>query len=62
MKLKLIKEDPIEKLTKRLEAIAAAIDLYNETDYDDEDNTVGLWLEYERNLALTESSLYTKGH
>jgi hypothetical protein len=29
---------------------------------EEKDNTVGLWLEYERNLALAESSLYTKGH
>lgn len=48
----------MDKLTERLTTISRAIDLFNESDWQLEE--VAMWLEYERNLALAESKIYTQ--
>lgn len=48
----------MENLTKRMVALAAIIDLYNESDW--QPSEVRMWLEYERELALVESKFYTE--
>lgn len=48
----------IEKLTKRMNTLSAAIDLFNESDWQPQE--VRMWLQYEKDLALVESKLYTQ--
>lgn len=48
----------IDKLTKRIDAITQAIELFNQSDWQMDE--VANWLEYEKELALIESKLYTK--
>lgn len=48
----------IENLTQRIETITKAIELFNQSDWQLDD--VAMWLEYEKNLALTEAKLYTQ--
>lgn len=48
----------IEKLTKRMNIIIEAIELFNESDWKVEE--VARWLQYEKDLALVESKLYTQ--
>lgn len=48
----------IEKLTNRMTAIASIIDLFNESDWQPPE--VRMWLQYEKDLALVESKLYTQ--
>jgi hypothetical protein len=48
----------IDKLTKRIEAITQAIELFNESDWQMDE--VANWLEYEKELALIQSKLYTQ--
>jgi hypothetical protein len=48
----------IDKLTKRIEAITNAIELFNESDWQMDE--VANWLEYEKELALIQSKLYTQ--
>jgi hypothetical protein len=52
--------EAVEKLTKRIEVISEAIDLFNESDWQMQE--VAMWLKYERDLALTESKLYQEKH
>jgi hypothetical protein len=48
----------MENLTQRIETITKAIELFNQSDWQLDD--VAMWLEYEKNLALVESKLYTE--
>ena len=48
----------VEKLVKRLNTITEAIELFNQSDWKLEE--VAMWLQYEKDLALVESNLYTK--
>ncbi len=48
----------IEKLTQRIITISQAIDLFNESDW--QPSEVRMWLQYEKDLALVESKLYTQ--
>lgn len=48
----------VEKLVKRINTITEAIELFNQSDWKLEE--VAMWLQYEKDLALVESSLYTK--
>lgn len=47
----------IEKLTKRIDTITQAIELFNHSDWKLEE--VAMWLQYEKDLALVESKLYS---
>jgi hypothetical protein len=46
----------IEKLTQRMTALSAIIDLFNQSDW--QPSEVRMWLQYEKDLALVESKLY----
>lgn len=48
----------VDKLIERLDTISRAIQLFNDSDWQMEE--VSNWLEYEKELALIESKLYTK--
>ena len=48
----------IENLTNRMTAIASIIDLFNQSDWQPQE--VRMWLQYEKDLALVESKLYTQ--
>lgn len=48
----------IEKLVKRINTITEAIELFNQSDWKLEE--VAMWLQYEKDLALVESNLYSK--
>lgn len=48
----------MEKLTQRMIAISTIIDLFNESDW--QPSEVRMWLQYEKDLALVESKLYTQ--
>lgn len=48
----------IEKLANRMTALAAIIDLFNESDW--QPSEVRMWLQYEKDLALVETKLYTQ--
>jgi IS30 family transposase len=48
----------MENLTKRMTAIASIIDLFNQSDW--QPSEVAMWLQYEKDLALVESKLYTQ--
>lgn len=48
----------MKNLVQRIETITNAIDLFNQSDWQLDD--VAMWLEYEKNLALTEAKLYTQ--
>jgi IS30 family transposase len=48
----------LERLIKRINTITEAIELFNQSDWKLEE--VSMWLQYEKDLALVESSLYTK--
>ena len=48
----------IEKLAQRMTSIAAIIDLFNQSDWQPQE--VAMWLQYEKDLALVESKLYTQ--
>ena len=48
----------IEKLVKRINTITEAIELFNQSDWKLEE--VAMWLQYEKDLALVESSIYSK--
>lgn len=48
----------VEKLVKRINTITEAIELFNQSDWKLEE--VAMWLQYEKDLALVESSLYSK--
>lgn len=48
----------MEKLTQRMITISQAIDLFNESDW--QPSEVRMWLQYEKDLALVESKLYTQ--
>jgi hypothetical protein len=48
----------VEKLVKRINTITEAIELFNQSDWKLEE--VAMWLQYEKDLALVESNLYTK--
>lgn len=48
----------MDKLIERLDTISRAIQLFNDSDWQMEE--VANWLEYEKELALIESKLYTK--
>jgi IS30 family transposase len=48
----------VERLTKRIDTITKAIELFNESDWKVEE--VAMWLQYEKDLALVESKLYTE--
>lgn len=50
--------DAIDKLTKRIEVITQAIELFNQSDWQVDE--VAMWLQYEKDLALVESKLYTQ--
>jgi len=48
----------MEKLLKRINTITQAIELFNESDW--QPSEVAMWLQYEKDLALVESKLYTE--
>lgn len=48
----------IEKLTDRMNTIAKVIDLFNESDW--QPSEVRMWIQYEKDLALVESKIYTE--
>ena len=48
----------IENLTNRMTAIASIINLFNQSDWQPQE--VRMWLQYEKDLALVESKLYTQ--
>lgn len=48
----------MDSLIKRIETITEAIDLFNQSDW--QPSEVAMWLQYEKDLALVESKLYTK--
>lgn len=48
----------MENLVQRIETITNAIDLFNQSDWQLDD--VAMWLQYEKDLALTEAKLYTQ--
>lgn len=48
----------MEKLTQRINIIVQAIELFNQSDWQLEE--VAMWLQYEKDLALVESKLYTE--
>lgn len=48
----------MDKLIERLDTISRAIQLFNDSDWQMDE--VANWLEYEKELALIESKLYTK--
>lgn len=48
----------MEKLVQRINTITEAIELFNQSDWKLEE--VAMWLQYEKDLALVESNLYTK--
>lgn len=48
----------VEKLVKRINTITEAIELFNQSDWKLEE--VAMWLQYEKDLALVESSIYSK--
>lgn len=48
----------MEKLTERINTITQAIELFNQSDWKLEE--VAMWLQYEKDLALVESKLYTQ--
>lgn len=48
----------IDKLIKRMEALTNIIELFNDSDW--QPTEVKMWLQYEKDLALVESKLYTK--
>jgi len=48
----------MENLTKRMIAIASIIDLFNQSDW--QPSEVRMWLQYEKDLALVKSKLYTQ--
>ncbi len=48
----------MENLIERMNTITQAIDLFNQSDWQLEE--VAMWLQYEKDLALVESKLYTQ--
>jgi len=48
----------MEKLVERINTITQAIELFNQSDWKLEE--VAMWLQYEKDLALIESKLYTE--
>lgn len=48
----------IENLVKRMNTISEAIELFNHSDWKLQE--VAMWLQYEKDLALVESKLYSK--
>lgn len=48
----------IDKLIEKIDTITKAIQLFNESDWQMDE--VANWLEYERELALIQSKLYTQ--
>lgn len=48
----------MEKLTQRINTITQAIELFNQSDW--QPSEVAMWLQYEKDLALVESKLYTQ--
>lgn len=48
----------IENLTERIDTITKAIQLFNQSDW--QPTEVAMWLQYEKDLALVESKLYTQ--
>ena len=48
----------IEKLAQRMFALSAIIDLFNQSDW--QPSEVRMWLQYEKDLALVETKLYTQ--
>lgn len=48
----------IEKLVQRMNVITEAIELFNQSDWKLEE--VAMWLQYEKDLALVESKLYSQ--
>ena len=48
----------MEKLVERINTITQAIELFNQSDWKLEE--VAMWLQYEKDLALVESKLYTQ--
>jgi hypothetical protein len=48
----------MEKLIKRINTITEAIELFNQSDW--QLSEVSMWLQYEKDLALVESRLYTQ--
>jgi hypothetical protein len=48
----------IDKLTQRMIALSTIIDLFNASDWQPPE--VRMWLQYEKDLALVESKLYTQ--
>ena len=48
----------MEKLTQRMTTLTAAIELFNQSDW--QPSEVAMWLQYEKDLALVESKLYTQ--
>lgn len=47
----------IEKLVQRMNVITEAIELFNQSNWKLEE--VAMWLQYEKDLALVESKLYS---
>lgn len=50
--------EAMKRLMRRMEVITEAIELFNQSDWKLEE--VAMWLQYEKDLALVESSLYSK--
>ena len=48
----------IDNLTQRMNTITQAIELFNQSDWQLQE--VAMWLQYEKDLALVESKLYTQ--
>ena len=48
----------IDNLTQRMNTITQAIELFNQSDW--QPTEVAMWLQYEKDLALVESKLYTQ--
>ena len=55
-----VKDDvqAIEELIERMNCLAKMIELYNYSDW--QPTEVAMWLQYEKDLALVESKLYTQ--
>lgn len=48
----------MENLIERMNTITQVIDLFNQSDWQPQE--VAMWLQYEKDLALVESKLYTQ--
>lgn len=49
----------MSNLVKRMDAITQAIELFNQSDWKMQE--VAMWLQYEKEVALLESTIYQRG-